>query len=293
MSSLSGRIPRAATNLANPGKSRRSPWRVGRLTAPNPSPETLTGTNSYLVGGGPDGCAIIDPGPEDAGHLDRLRALADRRGGARLILLTHGHHDHAAGAAGLRSRTGARILACSKERVPQADGLLPDQTMISLGDMSLTALHTPGHAADHLCFYCPERKVLFAGDLVAGIGTVFIAPPDGDLGQYLDSLRRVLALPLRRIFPGHGPTVNNPGSLLRGYLRHRAEREAQTLAVLDDDPGGGSMEHLLDTVYANLEPALRPLARLQMEALLRKLEHEGRARRVDAADGPWWRRIPD
>ncbi|MGH8338346.1 MAG: hypothetical protein ACRETL_16325, partial [Gammaproteobacteria bacterium] len=84
----------------------------------------------------------------------------------------------------------------------------------------------------------------------------------------------------------------NPGSLLRGYLRHRAEREVQTLAILGDDPDTGSMEHLLDTVYATIDPALRPLARLQMEALLRKLGHDGRARRIDSADGPWWRRIP-
>ena len=282
----------AATDQTDPGNSRRSPWRVGRLTAPNPSRETLTGTNSYLIGGGPDGCAVIDPGPEDAGHLDRLRVLANRRGGARLILLTHGHQDHAAGAAGLRMRTGARILAFSRDRVPGADGLLPDHTTITLGDTSLTAIHTPGHAADHLCFYLPERKVLFAGDLVAGIGTVFIAPPDGDLEQYLDSLRRVLALPLRRIFPGHGPAVSNPGNLLRGYLRHRAEREAQTLAVLGDNPARGTMEHLLDTVYTNLEPALRPLARLQVEAQLRKLEHDGQVRRIDSADGSWWCRMP-
>lgn len=284
-------VPDSLVGHGGRGNSRRSPWRVGRLTAPNPSPETLSGTNSYLVGGGPNGCAIIDPGPEDSGHLDRLRVLADRRGGVRSIVLTHGHPDHAAGAVGLRARTGAPILAFSREWVPEADELLPDQTSITLGDTSLTALHTPGHTADHCCLYVPERRVLFAGDLVAGSGTVFIAPPDGDLARYLDSLRRVLALPLRRIYPGHGPVVSNPRNLLRDYLRHRAERESQTLAVLGDNPDTGSMEHLLDTVYADLEPARRPLARLQMEALLRKLEQDGRARRIDAADGPWWLRI--
>jgi len=251
----------------------------------------LTGTNSYLVGGGPEGCAIIDPGPEDAGHLDRLRVLAERRGGARLILLTHSHQDHVAGAAMLRARTGARILAFSRDRVPEADGLVSDQTVISLGDIRMKAIHTPGHAADHLCFHLPERRALFAGDLVAGIGTVFIAPPDGDLGQYLDSLRHVLSLPLRRIYPGHGPTVSNPGNLLRGYLRHRAEREARTLEALGDHPGMGSMDHLLDIVYADLESTRRPFAALQMEALLRKLAHDGRVRRIDSANGTRWRRV--
>ncbi|HEY8282832.1 MAG TPA: MBL fold metallo-hydrolase [Chloroflexota bacterium] len=276
----------------DPGGSRRASWRVGRLTAPNPSLETLTGTNSYLVGGGPKGCAIIDPGPDDPGHLDRLRALANRRGGARLILLTHGHHDHVAGAARLRARTGARILAFSRDLVPEADAVLVDQAVIRLGDTTLTALHTPGHAADHLCFHLPARRVLFAGDLVAGVGTVFIAPPDGDLGQYLDSLRRALALSLRRIFPGHGPTVTNPGSLLRGYLEHRAEREAQTLAALDSHESMGTIDDLITAVYADLEPARRTLAALQMRALLRKLEHDGKVRRLDFADGgARWHRV--
>ncbi|HVA91653.1 MAG TPA: MBL fold metallo-hydrolase [Chloroflexota bacterium] len=270
----------------------RPTWWVRRLTAPNPSLETLAGTNTYLVGGGPDGCVVIDPGPADHGHLDRVRALGARRGGVRLILLTHSHHDHVAGAALLRDRTGARILAFSRERVPEADSLLADQAVISLGDQSLVALHTPGHSADHLCFHLPQRGVLFAGDLVAGTGTVFIAPPDGDLAQYLASLRLVLKLSLRRVFPGHGPTVTHPARLFREYLVHRAEREVQTLAALSRDGGAATMDDLLDLVYKDVEPGRRPLAALQMQALLRKLEEAGQARRERLSDGgECWRRI--
>ncbi len=271
---------------------RRLAWRVRKLTAPNPSLETLDGTNSYLIGGGPDGCVVIDPGPADQGHLERLRTLAERRGGARLILLTHGHPDHAAGAERFRELTGARILAFSRERVPMADSLLADQAMIRVGEESLVVFHTPGHSADHLCFQLPRRGVLFAGDLVAGSGTVFIAPPDGDLAQYLTSLRLVRNQALRRVFPGHGPTVTHPWRFLSAYLAHRAEREAQTLAALDRHGGEAKMDDLLADVYTGLDPARRPLAAVQVQALMRKLENAGQVRRGRLPDGgEYWRRI--
>ncbi len=167
--------------------------RVLRVTAPNPSLETLDGTNTYLVGSGSAGCAVIDPGPLNEVHLDRLAHLAKRRGGVQAILITHGHPDHVAGAAALRERTGAPIHAFSRFHVSEADSLLRDGEEILIGGELLTVLRTPGHSADHLCFYLPNRRTLFAGDLVAGRGTIFIAPPDGDLTAYLASLRRVLA----------------------------------------------------------------------------------------------------
>ncbi|MGH2344878.1 MAG: MBL fold metallo-hydrolase [Chloroflexota bacterium] len=262
-----------------------------RVTAPNPSLETLAGTNSYVVGGGSGGCVVIDPGPPHAAHQDRLAAFAERRGGARAILITHGHADHAGGAAALRARTGAPIHAFSALHVPDADRLLRDGEELRIGDVSIVALYTPGHCADHLCFYLPERRVLFAGDLTAGQGTVFIAPPDGDLAAYLASLRRVSVLSVRRIFPGHGPTIARPAALLHGYLAHRAEREAQALAALAGRER--SMEELIDTGYPDIEPARRRLAALQLAALLRKLETEHRVTvRRDADGRSRWRGDP-
>jgi glyoxylase-like metal-dependent hydrolase (beta-lactamase superfamily II) len=136
----------------------------------------------------------------------------------------------------------------------------------------LTVLHTPGHSADHLCFYWPHRRILFAGDLVAGQGTIFIAPPDGNLTAYLASVRRVAALGVRRIYPGHGPTIVRPAELLRGYLAHRAAREQQVITALSGH--GLTMDELIDAVYVGIEPARRRLAALQLQALLEKLWSE-------------------
>ena len=215
---------------------------------------------------------MIDPGPHDDAHLNYLAELARRRGGARAILITHGHPDHVAGAAALRERTGAPIQGFSRSHVPEVDTLLRDTEKIPIGGGSLVALHTPGHSADHLCFYLAERRILFAGDLVAGQGTVFIAPPDGDLRVYLASLRRVLELSARRIFPGHGPTIVRPGAVLRGYLAHRAEREHQVLTALAGHER--TMDELIDAVYLGIEPTRRRLAALQLRAQLRKLVTE-------------------
>jgi glyoxylase-like metal-dependent hydrolase (beta-lactamase superfamily II) len=260
---------------------------VTAILAPNPSPLTGAGTTSYVAGGS-SGCVVIDPGPAIESHLASVASEAHAYGGAQAILITHGHPDHAEGAGRLRELTGGtRVLAWSREGIPCADATLADGEAIDLDSppsaRRLIALHTPGHRFDHLCFLLEDSGVLFAGDLVAGTGTVVIAPPDGDLADYLSSLRRLLALDLSLILPAHGPPISSPRSLLDGYIRHRLEREAQVLDGLA--AGASSAESLVARIYADVDPALHALAAQTVTAHLLKLEREGRA--VHAGDG--WR----
>src|SRR5215831_8072930 len=188
------------------------------LLAPNPSLLTGPGNNTFLVADGNASCVAIDPGPDDASHLAHIAEAAAMHGGLRAILISHGHPDHVKGAAHLRQQTGAPILAWSREGTPDADVLLADEQVVLIGARRLRALHTPGHRFDHLCFLLEDAAALFAGDLVAGVGTVVIAPPEGDLADYLASLHRLRALELRQILPAHGPAIDNPRALLEQYI---------------------------------------------------------------------------
>ncbi len=263
---------------------------VSIILAPNPSPMTGPGTNTYLVSGA-EGCVVIDPGPEIESHLAAVAAAAQARGGARALLVTHGHPDHMEGAARLRALTGAPIWAYSRAGVPGADAELADNALVSLGDERLRALYTPGHRFDHLCFLLEDAGVVFAGDLVAGAGTVVIAPPHGDLSDYLASLRRLLALApaeLRMIAPAHGPTREDARGLLEGYIAHREQREQQLLAALAADarPDGQRVAELVARIYTDVAPNLWPVAAYSTLAGLLKLERDGRAQRSPAADDP-------
>lgn len=281
---------------------------VELLLAPNPSIMTGPGTNSFLVGGtgdGSAGCAVIDPGPDDDGHLARIAAAAARYGGLNAILITHGHPDHVEGAAHLRALTGAPVLAFSREGVPQADATLADDQVLLVGGRAIRALHTPGHRFDHLCFLLEDSGALFAGDLVAGVGTVVIIPPEGDLLDYLASLRRLRALvgrlpdtesghppdapTLRLILPAHGPEIANPGTLLDEYLAHRQMREDQILAGLAHGPR--TVGALVAAIYAEVDPRLHPMAAQSVTAHLLKLEREGRAAREGSGAGEMWRLV--
>jgi glyoxylase-like metal-dependent hydrolase (beta-lactamase superfamily II) len=222
-----------------------------RIIAPNPGPMTHEGTNTYLYGADP--CTVIDPGPDDSGHLDAIRAAAGERGGIGLILLSHSHIDHAAGAERLDSEV---VLPRGGEE-----------------HGGLRVVDTPGHAADHVCFLTADR-VCFAGDLVLGEGSSFVPPDGGSLAAYMDSLRRIEAEPLELICPGHGPWVTDPAAKLAEYVEHREMRERRLLAALER--GERSREALLAEAWDDVPAELLPVAALVMEAHLEKLESEGR-----------------
>jgi glyoxylase-like metal-dependent hydrolase (beta-lactamase superfamily II) len=224
---------------------------ITRIVAPNPGPMTLSGTNTYLYGSNP--CTVIDPGPDDAGHIDAVRAAGEKRGGVGLVLLTHSHGDHAAGA----ERLGAEVV-------------LPAGGEEHGG---LRALATPGHAADHVCFLTDDG-VCFSGDLVLGAGSTFVPPDGGSLAAYMESLRLLQAEPLELLCPGHGPWVTGPAAKLAEYVEHREMRERRLLAALER--GERSREALLAEVWDDVPAEVRPAAALVMEAHLQKLEAEGR-----------------
>jgi glyoxylase-like metal-dependent hydrolase (beta-lactamase superfamily II) len=221
-----------------------------RVVAPNPGPMTLAGTNTYLYGSDP--CTVIDPGPDDAGHLDAVRAAAEERGGIGLVLLTHSHGDHAAGA----ERFDGAVLPSGGEE-----------------HAGLRTLATPGHAADHVCFLTADG-VCFSGDLVLGEGSTFVPPDGGSLAAYMESLQLVQAEAPTLICPGHGPWVTDPAAKLAEYFEHREMRERRLLAALER--GERSKGALLAEAWSDVPAELRPAAALVMEAHLQKLDREGR-----------------
>lgn len=244
---------------------------IRRMVAPNPGPMTYRGTNTWLIDGA-DGLTVIDPGPDDPSHLAAIAAA----GPVARIVLTHTHPDHLAGAPALSRRTGAPILGFA---VPWAAGFLPD---VALQEGSaagpLTALHTPGHASDHLCFALGDTGVLFTGDHVMSWSTSVVSPPDGDMGAYMAGLRRLLARTDTLYLGGHGPPLPKPASLVRAMLSHRAGREASIVAALARAPA--TIDELVAAMYAGLARNLVPVARRTVMAHLEKLEREFRVRRT-------------
>jgi glyoxylase-like metal-dependent hydrolase (beta-lactamase superfamily II) len=234
---------------------------IERLVAPNPGPMTLEGTNIYLYGSEP--CAVIDPGPDDAGHVAAVLAAAERRGGVGVVLLTHRHGDHAAGAE--------RLATAAAE----AGGDTPSVVLPKDGEehAGLRAIATPGHAADHVCLMTGDR-VCFSGDLVLGQGSTFVPPDGGSLISYMDSLWRMQAEPIELICPGHGPWIEDPEARLAEYVEHREMRERKLLAALER--GERSRAALLAEAWDDVPAELQGAAAMVMDAHLAKLEAEGR-----------------
>ena len=294
-----------STDELQPGRLVRLGPAVLRLVAPNASLMTGPGTNSYVLGNPP--VAVLDPGPDDPEHLARLRAAVPR---LHFVFVTHTHRDHSCGARALASATGAAIVGLP----PPSDGLqdmscvptipaLHDTVFGLVADdaaggsgrvagsvdsaasghaiqapksSQLRAIHTPGHASNHVCYLLEEEGLLFSGDHVLDGVTPVILPPDGDMSDYLESLARLKRYHPKAIAPGHGRVLADPIGVIDGIIAHRARREAKVLAVLNA-AGRGSLDELLPRVYDDVRAELLPIARYSLEAHLIKLQREGRA----------------
>lgn len=258
---------------------------VSRVLAPNPSPFTYTGTQTYLVG--THDLAVIDPGPDDAEHVAALLAAIAGRP-VTAILCTHTHRDHSPAAPAVKAATGAPILGCAplslSDAGPRADAAFdtdyaPDRVMAD-GDRvtgegwTLEAVATPGHTSNHLCFGLIERGVLFTGDHVMGWSTTVVAPPDGDMADYMVSLDKLMRREQDHIyFPAHGEPIENPRRFVRGLIGHRKQREGQILRLLRADVG--AIPDMVARMYAGLDPRLTGAAGRSVLAHLIDLEARG------------------
>jgi glyoxylase-like metal-dependent hydrolase (beta-lactamase superfamily II) len=280
---------------------------VRRVLAPNPSPYTYTGTQTWLVGAG-DEIAVIDPGPAGSGmsvgdpadingdgHVDAiLRAVGDAK--ITAILCTHTHRDHSPAAAPLKLATGAPIIGCAPlmltDNGPRADSAFdpdytPDHIMkdgetISGGDWTLEAVTTPGHTSNHICYALQQSGALFTGDHVMKWSTSVVSPPDGNMSDYMASLQKLYDRDDRVYYPAHGPAVEKPRQLVRGMIGHRRQREAQILKLLNIGPH--AIPDMVAAMYKGLDPRLVGAAGRSVLAHLVDLQSQGRAHQ----DGEIW-----
>jgi glyoxylase-like metal-dependent hydrolase (beta-lactamase superfamily II) len=269
------------------GRIERLGPRVRRLLAPNPSPFTYSGTQTYIVGKGE--LAVIDPGPDLPDHVAALTAaVAGER--VMAIMCTHTHRDHSPASRPFQAATGAPIIGCAPlafyddgpradeafDHAYRPDRVLADGETIARGNWTISAVATPGHTSNHLCFALREGGILFTGDHVMGWSTTVVAPPDGDMADYMASLDRLLARRDRVYYPAHGPPVDDPHGHVRALIAHRREREAQVLARLE--AGEGRIPAIVADLYAEVDPRLHPAAGRSVLAHLIDLERRGLAR---------------
>ena len=267
-----------------PGVPKRLDRYVTRIIAPNPGAMTGPGTNSYLVGapGETGGLALIDPGPDIASHVEAI--LAEAKGRIRWVLCTHTHLDHSPAAAAIKAATGAQLLG-RPAPTGQDESFKPDFApgngqRVDLGGATLRAIHTPGHASNHLCYLLEETKMLFTGDHVMQGSTVVINPPDGDMRAYLASLELLLAEDVSILAPGHGYLIGAPHQEVRRLIAHRLAREQKVISALKK-LGAATLDDMLPLAYDDVPQRMHRWAARSLTAHLEKLVAE----RTVAADG--------
>ena len=270
----------ASAPKIQPGELVRLAPGIHRLTAFNAGPMTGPGTNTWILG--ENEVAVLDPGPASSRHIANIVKKAPGR--IRWILTTHTHPDHSPGAALLAERTSALLIGS-----PPPPGERQDRTFrpavkpedgqeFDLGGFLLKAIATPGHASNQVCWWHAPQGVLFTGDHIMQGSTVVIAPPDGDMSAYMNSLERLLDLPIRAMAPGHGHWIDQPQQEIRGLIAHRQRRERKVVSAVEA-LGPVAPDALLGRVYDDVPGRLHPVAALSLEAHLLKLEREGRVRR--------------
>ena len=261
---------------------------VRRIVAPNPSMMTGPGTNTYLLGN--EDIAVIDPGPASVPHVENI--LSKTTGSVRWILATHTHPDHSPGVALLAERCAAEVLGIAAPDGRQQDKsftptrVLADGDTLETDEFCLEAVHTPGHASNHLCYRHVEHNWLFTGDHVIDGSTVVINPPDGNMQQYIDSLQRCKELDCDALAPGHGDVITDPARAIDWIIEHRLEREAKVLAAVENNPNLTTRE-LVPHVYKDVAAKLHALAERSLLAHILKLEADGAAEQ----DNGRWRRL--
>ncbi len=260
-----------------PGLTSQLSPRVRRIIAPNPGVMTGPGTNTYLLGN--EAIAVVDPGPDESSHIDAI--LREGAGRIRWILVTHTHEDHSPAATPLARATGAELRGVAapddfyQDLIFRPDVDLAVQPLLQTPEFSLRAVHTPGHACNHYCLLLEEEGMLFTGDHIMNGSTVVIIPPSGDMKDYLDSLEKLKALPLRSLAPGHGELMPEPMAVVDGIIRHRLNREAKVAQVLA--VAGGTLDELVERAYDDVPRVMFSMARYSLWAHLLKLAREGRA----------------
>ena len=257
---------------------------VTRITAPNPGAMTGPGTNTYLLG--TDELAVIDPGPAIESHLQKI--IEEAKGRLRWIICTHTHLDHSPAAAVLKAATGAEVLGrpapAGQDGTFKPDFIVEHGQRIDLGSATLRAIHTPGHASNHLCFLLEETRMLFTGDHVMQGSTVVINPPDGNMRAYLASLEALLAEDVAILAPGHGFLVGEPRREMRRLIAHRLAREQKVRTALERRGGLSTLAELLPLAYDDVPERMHRWAARSLTAHLEKLVEDG-AVRVDGAPG--------
>lgn len=262
---------------------------VRRLVARNPGFMTGPGTNTYLLGAGP--YLVIDPGPEDPVHIDRI--IAATGGHIDAVFATHTHPDHSPAASAIASATGAQVLGKpAPVHGRQDSGFTPSKELddgdsIAVGGLTLRAIHTPGHASNHLCYLVEGTGLLFTGDHLMQGSTVVIGPPDGSMGDYLRSLARLQKEPVSRIAPGHGLVIEDAQAEIVRIIAHRLQREAKVVARLNE-AGRAEVDTLVVSVYDDVDPRLHPVAKSSLLAHLLKLEEDGRVVRASPEANALW-----